>query len=254
MKKIIQLSDLHFGTEREGIIAPLFQDIAEQRPDIIVISGDFTQRARHREYAAARDFISKLNIKTIINVPGNHDIALYNLIERFGYPLRKYKKYITSELFPSYEDNHIAILGVNSATPYKAMSGFISDNQLAYIVQYFKRLPESVIKILVMHHNLIASERHKNINHAEVIIEAFASCNINLVLSGHIHCAYIEQLKRSHINHNMYVITAGTSISTRTTELNSYNVVELGNNEFKLTVREFDEGHFKTRSIEDFIL
>ena len=38
----------------------------------LAISGDFTQRARRAQFAAARAFIDSLNVKTLV-VPGNHD-------------------------------------------------------------------------------------------------------------------------------------------------------------------------------------
>ena len=242
--KIIHLSDLHFGTEIPGIVAPLLADIVDQHPDLIIISGDMTQRALTYQFKIARDFVAKLNQFPMLCIPGNHDISMHNLIERFFYPMKKYQRYITKNLSPEYVDNRMAILGVNSATPYKLTSGFITNEQLETICSFFNKQDHKKLKILIMHHNLIKSERHKIINDSERIISAFAACSINIVLSGHIHAPLIEKLKNNYLLYNMYIITAGTATSHRTVLPNSYNVIKVDETEFKLEVREFAKGEF----------
>lgn len=241
MKKLLHLSDLHFGTERPGIVDILVKDCHEINPDIIVISGDLTQRAKHDQYSAVKQFLKNFDDKKILCVPGNHDISLYNPLERFFYPFSKYKKWIASDLCIHYNIDNIAILGINSVTPYKPMGGYVTEKQLKMIGDYFKTQPFNFIRIVVMHHNLIRSERHKIINDADKILEVFANAGVNLILSGHIHFSYIEQIKKSFLRHNMYVITAGTAISTRTTEPNSYNLLEISEKAFTLTIRTFTD-------------
>ncbi len=211
---------------------------------MIIISGDLTQRALSSQFKMARNFIGMLTNYPVLCVPGNHDISLHNLIERFFYPLKKYRHFITENLSPEHITDEIAILGINSATPFKRMNGYVTEEQLGFVTSFFKKNSDKKLKILVMHHNLIRSERHKIINDSEKIISSFAACNINIVLSGHIHAPLIEQLKKNYLQHNMYIITAGTAISHRTVLPNSYNVIETGETEFKLEVREFNNGNF----------
>lgn len=104
MKKILHLSDLHFGTEVPGILDCLNAEIIKTNPDLIIVSGDLTQRALRSQFFLVKDFLNSLPQKPLICVPGNHDISLYNLIERFFYPLRRYKKYITDNMYPEYCD------------------------------------------------------------------------------------------------------------------------------------------------------
>lgn len=245
MNKILHLSDLHFGTEREDLMKALLVDIDDIKPDIVVISGDLTQRAKNSQYETVKQFLGKISYP-ILCVPGNHDISLYNIIERLFYPYSKYKKFINPVLCHHFSNDDIAILGINSVTPYKIMGGYVTDAQLQLVKDFFnQQIIKDKIKIIVMHHNLVRSERHKIINDAEKIIEVFASCNVNLVLSGHLHLAKIETLKNNYSHHPMYIITAGTAISTRTLETNSYNLIEFRNNkQFKFIVKSFTNNKF----------
>lgn len=245
MRKIIHLSDLHFGTEIPERVAILLDDIHQMKPDVIVVSGDLTQRALTLQFSAAQKFLYELKQYPVISVPGNHDIALYNMMERFFYPYYKYNRWIKSEFGMEYSDDYFAILGINSVTPFKVMGGFVTEQQLNLVKTYFQSHQQK-IKIIVMHHNLIHSVRHKIINDADKIIDVFASCAVDLVLCGHIHSAHLEQIKRNELKHNLHVITAGTAISTRTIEPNSYNLITFSNEHSKCITRGFQNGHFES--------
>src|SRR5690349_5428709 len=103
MRTLIHLSDLHFGRVDDTLIAPLIEQVHSLRPDVVVVSGDLTQRARGREFGAARRFLDSLPKPQII-VPGNHDVPLYNVFDRFARPLKKYRRYIGEDLEPAYLD------------------------------------------------------------------------------------------------------------------------------------------------------
>ena len=99
MKTIVHLSDLHFGRIDLALVEPLRQAVVDLQPDLVAISGDFTQRARHRQFAAARAFVDSLQLKALV-VPGNHDIPLFDFVERLAAPLSRYRKYIAADLAP----------------------------------------------------------------------------------------------------------------------------------------------------------
>jgi len=93
VRTIAHLSDLHFGRHNETAAERLLTDISELQPDLVVITGDLTERARHWQFAAARAFLEKLHYPTII-IPGNHDVPLYDVIQRFVGRLARYRLYI----------------------------------------------------------------------------------------------------------------------------------------------------------------
>lgn len=46
MSVLLQISDTHFGTEQPPVVEALVALATQQRPEIVVLSGDITQRAR----------------------------------------------------------------------------------------------------------------------------------------------------------------------------------------------------------------
>ena len=71
--------------------------IGRIKPDVVVVSGDLTQRARTEQFKEARRFLDSLPTPQII-VPGNHDVPLYDIFGRLLQPLDKYRRYITNTL------------------------------------------------------------------------------------------------------------------------------------------------------------
>lgn len=238
MMKLVHLSDLHFGTEHSNLLTPLLNKVNDLSPDMIIISGDFTQRAKAFQFQAARHFINKLNCKDILCVPGNHDIPLHNLLSRMLYPFKKYQKYISPDLNPSYQNNEIVILGINSATPFKIMDGHVSQTQLSLMLDFFNHEKRtSQIKAIFMHHNMIQPQLHKVLINLDEVLHCLADCGVKLILSGHLHDAFIEKIERPYIKYNMYVITAGTALSKRLrTQPQSFNVMLIDHDYFTTCV------------------
>lgn len=81
MSRIIHLSDLHFGKDRPDLLGPLEDSVNGLNAELVVISGDLTQRARNHQFAAARDFIDKIKAP-VLTVPGNDDILLHRPLTR----------------------------------------------------------------------------------------------------------------------------------------------------------------------------
>ena len=136
MKKLLHLSDLHFGRVDDSLVEPLRRAAQAIAPDLVVISGDFTQRARRVEYRAARRFLDSLSSPRLV-VPGNHDIPLWDVIRRFVSPLGRYRHYITDDLAPFYVDDEIAVLGINTARSLTRKYGRINARQMARAREVF---------------------------------------------------------------------------------------------------------------------
>src|SRR5437868_11294779 len=115
MRVIAHLSDLHFGRIDRAVLDVLEGEVTARRPDLVVVSGDLTQRARTSEFRNARKFLDELTFPQIV-VPGNHDVVpMYYPLERWRAPLQKFRRYITDDLVPFYADGEIAVLGINTA-------------------------------------------------------------------------------------------------------------------------------------------
>src|SRR5687767_5293833 len=99
MVTILHASDIHFGEPYNPVMGEAFLKIARTvKADLIVVSGDFTQRAKVHEYEAARKWLDALPELPLVVTPGNHDVPLYRVFERLFEPYRNYRRWISEEL------------------------------------------------------------------------------------------------------------------------------------------------------------
>jgi 3',5'-cyclic AMP phosphodiesterase CpdA len=250
VKTIAHISDLHFGRHDETAAECLLADMAEVRPDLVVITGDLTQRARHWQFAAARAFLEKLP-RTVIVIPGNHDVPLYDVIQRFVGRLGRYRRYICDELQPFFADDEIALLGLNTARSAAFSNGRISYRQAAAIKSVFAEVPANRLKILAIHHPLalpVAAGGLAPVGRAAMARKAITEAGVRLVLSGHYHRALSGDLPGSDLvaKGSILFVHAGTAISTRLRgEPNSYNLLHIEPTAVTCTVRSFGGADFE---------
>ncbi|WP_300758311.1 metallophosphoesterase family protein [Janthinobacterium sp.] len=236
MRTIVHLSDLHFGRVDAALLAPLRALVERLEPDVVVVSGDLSQRARSAEFIAARHFLDSLPGPQIV-VPGNHDVPLYNVFSRFLTPLRKYRQHVTADLSPEYVDEEIAMLGINTARSLTFKDGRISHEQIDALRTRLGQLPEGLTRIIVTHHpfDLPANFNAKDlVDRAPLALAMFAECGVDLLLAGHLHASVAgNTAERYKIDgYAALMVQAGTATSTRGRgESNSFNVlrVEAGN-------------------------
>ena len=242
MKKLVHISDLHFGTEDKNIAEDLIKDINNLSPNLVVVSGDLTQRARTNQYKAARQYLDKINFEKII-IPGNHDIPLFDLVTRFIFPLKRYKKFITDDMSPVYKDNEMAVMGINSARSLTWKNGRISVEQIKEIENKLCEVENSLFKIIVTHHPFIPPPGDPGIDlvgrsaKALVVID---ECKIDLLLAGHIHHGYSGDVRPFYPKYKRSVISvqAGTAISNRIREEpNAFNFISIKKDSFKVEIR-----------------
>ncbi|HEY0386727.1 MAG TPA: metallophosphoesterase [Pyrinomonadaceae bacterium] len=232
MRKLVHLSDLHFGRVDYALIEPLTEMIRELEPDVVVVSGDLTQRARSQQFKEAREFLDQLPAPQII-VPGNHDVPLHNVFARFLQPLDKYRRYITDDLAPFHADAEIAVLGINTARSLTIKDGRINAEQIESIRQRLCPLGDEVVKIIVTHHPFDLPEGHdadELVNRAELAMEALAGCGADVLLAGHLHVSHTGHSSARYkiAGHNALVVSAGTATSTRGRgETNSFNLLRI---------------------------
>lgn len=243
MRKIVHISDMHFGRENATVVERLIEKINEIGPDAIVASGDLTQRARRTQFSKARAFLDRLPKPQIV-VPGNHDVPLYNVVNRFVHPLDKYKRYITEELEPFFGDEEIAIAGVNTARSLTIKGGRISPEQVSSVRKRMAGMGDKLLKVVVTHHPFDVPEGRDEddiVGHAEEAMPLIAESGADVFLAGHLHVSHIGHSARRYrleTGRSALIIQAGTAASVRERgEENSFNLLEWERP--VLTVRRF---------------
>ncbi|MGH8479031.1 MAG: metallophosphoesterase family protein [Gammaproteobacteria bacterium] len=232
MRTIAHLSDLHFGHIDEAMLAPLIAFIHEIRPDLVAVSGDLTQRARSRQFVAARAFLETIPAPRIV-VPGNHDLPMRNLFARFFRPLASYRRYITNDLAPFYRDEEIMVLGINTARSRTIKGGRINATQIASLCERLGNGGGERIRILVTHHPFHVPEGGDEEDLVRCPPQALArlgQCRLDILLAGHLHRSHTGPLaERFRIGgYSALAVSAGTTISTRVRgERNSFNVLRI---------------------------
>lgn len=249
MRTIAHISDLHFGRIDPDTLPELAAVMHAQQPDVVAISGDLTQRARKRQFEAARRFIDTLPGAKII-VPGNHDVPLYNLLARWLWPLDNYRRIITPDLEPYFEDEQIGIAGINTARSLTWKNGRINDRQVEACCARFAKLDPDAMRLLVTHHPFDAADpRHESdiVGRSLMAMTRFSGCKVDLILTGHLHegSSRASGYRYEGLGHSTLFIQAGTATSRRTRQSpNSWNLIRIDGAQVDVTVWVWD---FATR-------
>lgn len=257
MARIAHLSDIHFGANDPKIVSATEAWLERSQPDLVIISGDFTQRARVDQFRAASAWLNRLRAAgmRLLVIPGNHDVPLYDVVRRFAAPLDRYKRYISNELCPWYEDEKVAILGINTARSLTIKDGRINHDQMEMIEERFAPVAPEKTRILVTHHPLFAMPIGKGGELSEAVgrhddaVEAAAAAGIHIALAGHFHRTYAEAAQKMVADAGgALVIQAGTATSTRlrNAEPQSFNWLHVHRNDrIELQVIVWDGASFQ---------
>lgn len=263
MTRLIHLSDLHFGAHDDRLVDAVEQRIHEAKPDLVVISGDFTQRARTEQFEQACQFLERLKGAghEVLGVPGNHDVPLYDVLRRFLSPLTRYRRYIDDTLCPFHELPGAAVLGINTARSLTFKDGRVNEEQVAYINDVFGRTRPESARILVTHHPMFAlpigdgPELGKPIGRQEMALKAVEDAGVDLLLAGHNHRASSHHAKDLVTDAGKaLVIQAGTATSTRLRdEEQSFNLLEVGDGQVTVAVQAWDGTGYASRNATRFV-
>ncbi len=237
MRTIFHISDVHFGPPHlprvsDGVI----EMIEDRRPDVVVVSGDLTQRAKPEQFRQARRFVDRIPVPTLV-VPGNHDVPLYRVWERVFAPFGAYRKHFAEELEPIYRDEELLIVGINTAFNWTWKDGRITLSRLLEVGELLEAAPESLLKVVVAHHHLIPPPNfgtQRVLSNAFDAIDLFSSAGVDLILSGHLHQAYIGNSEEFYPKGRppVVILHSGTTTSNRgrmgERERNTCNWIEIG--------------------------
>lgn len=252
MPRLVHLSDLHFGAHDERLVEAVESRVDELKPDLVVISGDFTQRAKTEQFREACQFLERLQRSghEVLGVPGNHDVPLYDVLRRFLSPLARYRRFIDENLCPFVELPGIAVMGINTARSLTFKDGRINQDQVAFIRDTFSRTPRDSFRVLVTHHPLFALEvagaKERAIGRQELALDAIQEAGVDMLLAGHNHHASTHSASDLVTRAGgALVVQAGTSTSTRVREQEqSFNTIDVGEASVTVTINAWKDDRF----------
>lgn len=227
--RIAHLSDTHFGTEVPAVEHALINFLYVLKPDLIIVSGDVTQRARTAEFNAARAFLGCLPNVPKLLVPGNHDLPLFNLPLRLFAPRHAYHRaFGPADIV--WSADRTAVVGIDSTLRFRHTRGGMA---LPALHRRVSGIGATVTVIVAHHplHTLLDQDRHECLIGAAETAAELACLSADLVLSGHVHMPLLADTRASFPKlHRHFVLSgAGTAVSSRIRSgaPNSFNLIDI---------------------------
>ncbi|NQV70711.1 MAG: metallophosphoesterase [Pseudohongiella sp.] len=246
--RILHISDLHFGPPFVPAVAEaLLQTLPSLALDAIVVSGDLTQRAKRHQFEQARAFFDRFPDLPLLVIPGNHDVALWRIFERFFKPHALYCKIITPDLNPVLRVGNVLLVGLDSTAPRHSISnGRLYPHQLRHAEEAFAAVPDEVTRIVVAHHHFAPG--HDPVFDiampgAQRAIDCFVEQKVEMILGGHLHRSYIgsslDFFPGHHRDRGVIIVQCGTTTSNRgkgrEREENTFNLIEVASQTLTVT-------------------
>jgi 3',5'-cyclic AMP phosphodiesterase CpdA len=230
MSVLLHLSDTHFGTEQPLVVEALVALATQQQPDVVVLSGDITQRARPAQFRAAKAFMDRLGAPAVV-IPGNHDIALFDLWARLTRPYGRFAAVFGPDLEPVYTSPDCLVVGVNTTRARRHKHGELSGAQIARVARLLAAARPQQLRVVVVHQPAavpLGGERANLLRGHADATRVWAEAGADLVLGGHIHLPFTLPL--DGLARRLWVVQAGTAVSTRTRPgvPNSVNLLRWG--------------------------
>ncbi len=235
MTLLVQISDPHFGTERAHVVEALERLVDKQRPDVLLLSGDITQRATRAQFDAARAFVDRLRVPALVAIPGNHDIPLFNPGARFFSPYGHYARAFGRELEPRFEADDVLVLAVNTTRWYRHADGEVSGEQIEVVAQRLEKARPAQSRIVVVHQPVAVTreqDRHNLLHGREAAVRRWSAAGADIIVGGHIHLPFVLPLRERwpDLPRAVWAVQAGTSVSdrVRADAGNSVNLIRVG--------------------------
>ncbi|WP_310569891.1 metallophosphoesterase [Gemmatimonas sp.] len=261
LRRILHVSDIHCGFPfvAEHVAAAL-QVAATSRIDAIVISGDFSQRARVKEFERARAILEQFRaVAPTIEVPGNHDTAWWHAPFGWGDASRLhdgYRQYINPVLEPVVRVPGVTMVGLNSAagmlpqavTWYPRdwrVKGGLTASQFDWAQRELAASPAGDLRLLVVHHNVVRGRlSHRwGLKQPETALDRLAALPVDVVCTGHDHEARADVVPRRT---GRFLVSGANTLSSRSRKHrpSALNVIEATASQITVRAWGYHEGVF----------
>lgn len=235
MTKLLHISDPHFGTDQPLVAEALVRMAREHRPEVLVLSGDITQRARASQFKRAREFCDSLAIPHMLALPGNHDIPLMDIYQRLFSPYGRYLREFGPDLEPRLDTPWLQLTTVKTTRRWRHKNGEVSAGQVEGVAQRLRQAHALQLRVVVVHqpvHVLRSEDEHDRLRGWEPAVRAWTAAGADMVMGGHIHLPYVRELSQAlgGLSRRIWCVQAGTALSSRVRQEapNSVNLLHYG--------------------------
>ena len=247
MTRIALIADLHFGSVAAGLAERLRLELVRAVPDVIVVAGDLTMRSRTREFAESASWLETLPAPLML-LPGNHDLPVWNVFERFANPFARYAKATGAPLMPVFEDDACFILGLNTTASWHPhlqwQEGLARRGDVIAARKLLAAAPPEKLRIVATHHPLFKVKglpRARPARRFGQALDMLAAEHVELLMHGHLHQQYA--LRCLHGEARFLTVGAPTALSSRVRgEPNGYWLIDAVRECYALTLYRLEEG------------
>ncbi|GAA4249116.1 metallophosphoesterase family protein [Dactylosporangium darangshiense] len=235
---IAHLSDLHFGAHDPAAVQSLAGDVIAARPDLVIVTGDLTMRARERQFAQARAFLDRLPGPRLV-IPGNHDLAATP--GRLLDPHRRYRAHLGADLEPRLEVPGLRALGLASTPRWRWKNGRVSRAQRDGVAAYLGAAGTGAGRVLALHHPPYGGPPGRLLG-LRSLASTLEAARVDLVLAGHTHLP-ADAVVVLPSGRRLLQVVAGSATSTRLRGTpRSWTAITVGPGEFRVEVRVERDG------------
>lgn len=234
MTVVLQVSDTHFGTEQPQAMAALQRLSAELRPDLLLVTGDITQRARADQFARAKAYFEQLGVPAWLVIPGNHDIPLFDVCARAFQPYGRYARAFGDVLGGTFERDDVLVIAINTTRRYRHKHGEVSAEQVQRVAQQLAAARPGQLRIVAVHQPVAVptTDAQNLLRGHEAAVRRWSAAGADLIIGGHIHLPYVVPLRSRwpDLPRQVWAVQAGTALSRRVRGgiPNSVNVIRTG--------------------------
>jgi len=246
LPRLLHVSDVHFGPKHLAEPANAVRALAEsEAPDVVVVSGDLTQRAKPAQFRSARLYLESF-AAPVVFVPGNHDVPLYRVWERALVPFGAWRRHFHAELVRDFVSPELAVLGVNTAHAWTTKHGRLRRADLLDLERRLGAVPEGAHRIVVAHHPVAVAPElggEPVSRRGGALLELAGRHGVRVVLCGHLHHSFAVP---GGGGNGPVVLHCGTTTSSRgrgsERGLNSLHWIEIDDEGTTVERRRFDPG------------
>lgn len=202
MTVLFHASDLHFGAEDTAALEWFTERVRADSPDMVIITGDLTMRARSNEFADAGRWLGDLGVPVLIE-PGNHDLPYFNPIRRIWRPYHRVMR-LQDQFHDgvSIDGVHLVSLPTTARMQWRLnwSKGKVNQRALQDALRSLEASAPHMVRIVLAHHPLIEADTQSSgrTTGGRAALEALAAAGADAILSGHVHDPFDLDVATEH--------------------------------------------------------